>query len=55
MTQTASRDTTVTEEVQEGQGFQLPGVQMQGALLLDCLEMIDPTLGGADEPDLMED
>ena len=55
VTPTASRDTTVTEDRLEGQGFQLPEVQVQGELSLDCLEMIDPTWGGVDEPDLMQD
>ena len=35
----------------------MPGVQVQGALLLSYLEVIDPTYTwhGVEEPDLIED
>ena len=40
---------------EDGQGFQLPGVPVQCGLSLDCLEMIDPTWGRVDKPNLMQD
>ena len=56
----------MTEQEQEGdtfdgqglgaeQGFRLSGVQAEGVLSLQVVEQIDPTWGGVEEPDVMED